>query len=383
MKYANRCKPFFEFPQHELERALWVKPKKVFPSEAAWIEAGMEPEVVFVDHRYKLGTKYHDMRFTLPRGTTIERHWDNSAKKWFVPGVKGISDQFLSEGRFYRVGASMVGADGLKNDPNFPRMKPYMTRVPQGLGYPEYIEGDLSLGQAWGKITWAPDLAAGVIEDAVSEGGGLVCADQAPYVRPSGAGEGEWVLEFYMPYVMVEGNIIGELSGDKGDKLEVSFRNQVAKPNSLDDPEEWLPWKIIATRPGHFQAWLDRGDAALGESSLHGAYRWQIRIRLSEGGDADVIAGLNSLRLVGFFENNIMSIPQLFDGRNTVRFKVDDPEMVKGQVEVTYKWQTDCGEQSHVQKIVPGEMFYRGNEAVYTIDAPGLVRCNSLTVKYE
>ncbi len=383
MKYKNRSKPFFEFPRHEFERALWLKPKPVFKSEAAWRRAGAEPEVVFLDPRYKLGTRYHDMRFNMPRGTAIERHWDNRMKKWFVPGVEGISDQFLSEGRFYRVGASMVGADGLKNDPNFKLMRPYMTRVPVGMGYPEYIEGDLSLGQAWGKVTWVPDLAAGAIEDAKVSGQGLVCSQQAPYLRPGGGGAGEWVLEFYMPYVMVEGFVIGELAGDSGDKLEVAFRSQVAKPNSLADPDQWLPWKILAAKPGHFQARLDRGDAARGESSLHGVYRWQLRIRLAEGGGPGAAAGLESIRLLGYFENGIMSIPQLFDGRNTVRFKLDDPSQLKGDIEVTYRWQTDEGESSHTKRIVPGEAFYKDNEAVYVIDAPGLIRCNSLTISYE
>ncbi len=384
LNYRNRCKPFVEFPQHEFERILWLKPKPVFKSEPAWIEAGKEPEVVFLDPRYKLGTQYHDMRFNMPRGTTIERYWDNTMKKWFVPGVKGLSDQFLPEGRFYRVGAGMVGADGLKNDPNFPLMRPYMTRVPVGMGYPEYIEGDLSLGQAWGKFTWAPDLASGAIKDALISGQGLVCSEQAPFVRPEeGTGEGEWLLEFYMPYVMVEGYVTGELAGDSGDKLELAFRSQVAKPDGLADPDQWLPWKTLSAKPGHFQARLDRGDAAVGESSFHGAYRWQLRIRLAEGGDTNVLAGLNKLGIIGYFENGIMSIPQLLSGRNTVRFKVDDPAEVKGDIEVTYRWQTAAGESSHSKRIVPGEMFYKDSEAVYVIDAPGLARCNSLTISYE
>ncbi len=383
MNYKNRSKPFVEFPQHEFERILWLKPKPVFKTESAWREAGGEPEVVFLDSRHKLSTRYHDMKFKMPRGTTIERYWDNSMKKWFIPGVKRVSNQFLPEGRFYRVGASMVGADGIQSDPNFKLMKPYMTRVPVGMGYPEYIEGDLSLGQAWGKISWAPDLASGAIEDAKVSGQGLVSSSAAPFVRPEGSGEGEWVLEFYMPYVMVEGYVTGELAGDTADKLEVSFRSQVAKPRNLADPDQWLPWKTLAAKPGHFQARLDRGDAALGESSLHGTYRWQLRIRLAEGEDPGVVAGINKLALFGYFENGIMSIPQLFEGRNTVRFKVDDPSEVKGDIEVTYRWQTADGESSHLKRIVPGEMFYKDSEAVYVIEAPGLIRCNSLTISYE
>ena len=382
MKYKNRSRPFFEFPEHEFERALWLKPKPVFGSEQAWRDAGGEPEVVFLDPRYKLGTRYHDMDFVLPRGTTIERHWDNSMKMWFIPGNPRLADQFLADGRYYRAGASVVGADGEKNDPNFDYMKPYMARVPEGMGYPAYIEGDLSLGQAWGSINYYPNLASGEITDAVVSGGGLECESAAPYVRPGASGSGEWVLEFYSPYVMVEGYVTGDLTGGEGDELEIALRSQVAKPNGLDDPEQWLEWETLASRPGHFQSRLDRGDAAAGRSSLCGVYRWQLRIRLAEGGSPEDLAGLNSLRVMGYFENGIMSIPQLFEGHNTVRLKVDDPAQVKAPVTVTYRWQSSDGERFHRQVIEPGEPFYKYSEAVYTIDAPGLLRCNSVTISY-
>lgn len=192
MKYTNRCRPFIEFPQKELERVLWVKPKKVFESEAAWRAAGTEPEAVFRNRHYRMGTKFHDMRFSLPRGTTIERWWDNRMKKWYVPEKN--KDMFLPEGRFYRVGASMVGGDGEKNDPNWKYMKPYLTRVPEGLGYPEYLEGDLSLGQAWGKISYNPVLSRGDLEELKLTGSGLETSPEPPYLRPArDTGQGEWI----------------------------------------------------------------------------------------------------------------------------------------------------------------------------------------------
>ncbi|RLB13521.1 MAG: hypothetical protein DRG82_15540, partial [Deltaproteobacteria bacterium] len=219
MKYKNRAKPFFEFPQRELKSALCVKNKPVFDSERSWRQAGAEPEVVFRNRMYKMGTRYHDMRFRLPRGTTIERYWDNRMKKWYIAQKK--KDKFLPEGRFYRVGASMVGGDGEKNDPNYPRMRPYMTRVPVGLGYPKYLEGDLSLGQAWGKITYRPDLARGDLEEVKVSGEGLESFAEAPFIRPARPqAEGEWILEFYSPYILVDGIIMGELSGGENDKLE-------------------------------------------------------------------------------------------------------------------------------------------------------------------
>ncbi|MEA2064544.1 MAG: hypothetical protein U9P14_12645 [Gemmatimonadota bacterium] len=382
LKYENRCRPFFEFPHREFSRALWVKPRTVFKSEAAWRAAGAEPEEVFRDRSYKMGTKYHDMRFSLYRGMSIERYWDNRMKKWYVPQNK--KDMFLPEGRFYRVGASMVGADGEKNDPNWPRIKPYVTRVPDGLGYPAYLEGDLSLGQAWGVITYRPDLGRGDLTEALLDGGqGLVSAGTAPFIRPEAEGaEGEWVLEFYSPYILVDGFIRGELMGTGQDRLEVAFRSQAPKPLNLSQEDRWLDWRVLADKPGKFRVSLDRADAAEGKSSFHGTYRYQVRLRFSAASEADG-AGLINFGLAAFFENGIMAIPQIFAGDNTVRFMVDDPAQVKSDILVTYKWQDDRGEgeKSHRKRLTP-PMFSRDNQAVYTISAPGLVRCSSVTVSY-
>ncbi len=45
------------------------------------------------------------MSFRLPRGTTIERFWDNSAREFYVPAAKVAQREwpFLPSGRFYRV----------------------------------------------------------------------------------------------------------------------------------------------------------------------------------------------------------------------------------------------------------------------------------------
>jgi len=386
MKYANRCRPFFEFPEKELERALWVKPKKIFESEAAWRAAGTEPEVVFRNRQYRMGTKFHDMRFSLPRGTTIERWWDNRMKKWYIP--KKNKDMFLPEGRFYRVGASMVGGDGEKNDPNWKYMKPYLTRVPEGLGYPKYLEGDLSLGQAWGKISYNPVLSRGDLEELKLTGSGLETYPVSPYIRPSAdTGEGEWMLEFYSPYILVDGFISGELTGTKNDKLEIAFRSQVPKSRNISQADQWLPWKTLSSKPGRFLVTLDRADAAGGESSFHGTYRWQLRIRLASGtthpdsAEEAAPAGVSDLDVVTYFETGIMSIPQIFDGENTIRFKMDDPAQIKGDLLAKYVWETAEGEQSH-EKLLSPRLFFKDNEAVYRIEAPGLERCKALIISY-
>jgi len=380
LTYKNRCRPFFEFPQKEFDRALWVKPKKVFESEAAWRAAGTEPEVVFRDRQYKMGTKFHKMDFELLRGMTIERYWDNSARKWYIP--KKNKDMFLSEGRFYRVGASMVGADGEKNDPNLKYMEPYFTRVPIGLGYPEYLEGDLSLGQAWGRIKYWPDLSREDLQEALLEGEGLVMAEESPYIRPADAGsEGEWILEFVSPYILVDGFVRGELLGSENDVMEVAFRSQVPKRSNLSQPDEWKPWKVLSSKAGPFRVSLDRADAAEGGSSLHGTYRYQIRLRFKADASPSQV-GLADFGLVTFFENGIMSIPQIFAGENTVRFKVRDATKIESDIYVTYTWEAQSGRQYSDTKRIYPELFFKDDEAVYTISTPELRRCNSLVIEY-
>jgi hypothetical protein len=76
-----------------------------------------------------------------------------------------------------------------------------------------------------------------------------------------------------------------------------------------------------------------------------------------------------------------MSIPQIFDGENTIRFKVDDPAQIKGDMLVKYLWETAEGEQSH-EKLLSPRLFFKDNEAVYRFEAPGLERCKGLIISY-
>ena len=379
LKYKNRCKPLVEFPQHEFERVLWLKNKPIFKNQTAWEAAGSPAEVVFRDRVYKMGTKFHDMNFVLPRGTTIERHWDNKMKKWYMP--KSRDFKFMPEGRFYRIGDEMVGGDGERNDPNWRWIEPYATEVPTGLGYPEYLEGQRTQGQAWGLISYLPDLGRGDLAEIRKSGNGLDTFSGAPYIRPSqDGGSGEWILEFYSPYVMVDGSIFGELAGGEGDEVEIAFRNQVAKRSNADEEDRWLPWVVVSDKPGReFRCNLDRADAAEGLSTFHGAYKVQLRIRLKAAGAASEV-GINKLAFTAYFENGMMSIPQIFDGDNTVRFKVQDSKQVTSTLKVAYNWTTEDGEVQETEVNLIPEMFYKDNEAVFNISAPGLKRCNWMSM---
>jgi hypothetical protein len=125
---------------------------------------------------------------------------------------------------------------------------------------------------------------------------------------------------------------------------------------------------------------LDRAKAAAGKPSLHGVYRFQVRVVVNPNAKAGVEAGLKALKLSSHFETGIMSIPQIFAGRNKIRFKVHDAAQVDGPIRVTYRYETKAGEQRH-EKVLTARDF-RDNEAAYQLDAPGLIRCKSLAISY-
>ncbi len=93
--YKNRSKPFFEIAGIEWKRALDLQPV-FFESETAWRKAGAPKESVFENSQYQMGTRFHDMAFRVPRGTTIERFWDNSARQFYVPAGKHTQRQRIT-----------------------------------------------------------------------------------------------------------------------------------------------------------------------------------------------------------------------------------------------------------------------------------------------
>jgi hypothetical protein len=79
-------------------------------------------------------------------------------------------------------------------------------------------------------------------------------------------------------------------------------------------------------------------------------------------------------------ENGIMSIPRITAGKNTIRFKVADAANVKGPLEILYRYQTSSGETQHRHVIQPRDFL--ANVVTYSFDAPDLVRCNSVLIRY-
>ncbi len=379
LEYKNRSKPFFEIAGIEWKRALDLQPV-FFDSETAWQKAGAPHESVFENSQYQMGTRFHDMNFRLPRGTTVERFWDNTARQFYIPAGKHTEREwpFLASGRFYRVTGTSLEGRWPKFDPNYQRMLPLLATVPTNEGYQPELAGGKSIGQASGRIVYQPDLRHRAVAEVVEPGSDLVHAASAPFLRPAtldGAGSG--VLDFYSPYVLVNGVLEGVLAGS-GTKLEIRVEN----PRNAQDNERvvWSEWQTLDTGLGSFRTELGRPRFNGKDVSIFGRYRFQIRLTVPAAPGRTEPAGLSAVKLSLTFENGIMSIPRLFAGRNNLRFEVEDAAQLEGPVTVSYRYTTATGERTDVHELKPTD--FHGNAAHYTVDAPGLIRCRSMSVTY-
>lgn len=379
LRYKNRSKPFFEIANLEWKRALDLQPV-YFESEAAWRKAGAPKESVFGDSAYQMGTRFHDMSFRLPRGTTVERFWDNSARQFYVPAGKQTKREwpFLASGRFYRVTTTSLDGRWPKFDPNYERVKMMLSTVPTNEGYDADLAGGQTIGQASGRIEYAPDLRHRPASEILEPGATLVRAGSAPYLRPAAiGGGGSGVIDVYSPYVLVNGVLEGELTG-AGTKAEI--RTERARYSNEAEPAVWSQWQTLDTGLGSFHTELGRPRFNGKDVSIHGVYHFQIRLSVPEAADRTEPAGISRLRLSLTFENGIMSIPRLFAGRNNLRFDLKNAARLEGPVTVTYRYDTASGEQTAVHTLKPAD--FHDNTARYTLNAPGLIRCRSLSITY-
>jgi hypothetical protein len=374
--YRNRSKPFFEVRGKEWERALLIQPGW-FASESAWRAAGAPVETVFGDSQYRMGTRFHDMKFTLKRGMTITRYWDNSARKFYVPAGAHTRRElpFLPSGRFYRVTDKSHGGNWPASDPNYQRARPQLFTVPANEGYPEDLAGGRTIGQAYGVIDYRPALSDPAYLDAIEPGASLVHSAAAPHLRPAHAGGGgEAVFDIRSPFVLVDGTLEAELAG--GARFDI--RTLAARPRNAGGPEEWSAWQALPAGEGPQAAELGRPRFNGQDVSIHGRYRFQLRLRVEPEAARRSPAGLQSIALKLYFENGIMPIPPLFDGLNTLRLGVAAPPAAP--FTVTYQYETEQGVRTVSRRLPPAALST--GEAPFTLRAPGLTRCKSVSIAY-
>jgi hypothetical protein len=380
--YRHRSQPFFEYFGLEWDRAFLLQPV-YYESEEAWVKAGRPVECVFGNGQYEMGTPYHDMSFQLAKGMTIERFWDNTVRKFYVPKEFETSGEepFRPSGRFYRVTETLFDGNWVKHDPNYRYGAPYVTTVPQNEGYKAEVRGGRTIGQAWGRIAYEPNWSSADFLQVSVIDTDFAHSAQAPYLRPAQKyGGGQAIFDFYSPYILVDGTLNGEWTASTADDPKVEIRVLQPKPRDRTEPDLWSDWQTLHSGAGTFRASLGRERYNGSDVGLHGVYRFQIRFSLSANAARQQETGLGRLKLEAYFENGIMSIPRIVDGHNIVRFKVKDASKVRGPVTVIYRYQTSKGERVHEQTLHPED--FQNQVATYRFDAAGLIRCNSLAIRY-
>ena len=113
------------------------------------------------------------------------------------------------------------------------------------------------------------------------------------------------------PYVLVDGTLSAVLAGEGA---EIAIRTLAPKPRNAAEPDQWSEWQTLLTGSGAKQAELGRPRFNGRDVSIHGTYRFQVRVRVPQSA-AQVAAGLSALSMKLYFENGIMSIPPLFAGQ--------------------------------------------------------------------
>jgi len=376
--YNYRSRPFFEIEGVEWQRALLLHPA-YFESENAWRAAGAPKEHVFGDSVYQMGTRFHDMGFSLKRGMKVERFWDNQGRHFYVPAGAHAQRElpFLPSGRFYRVTETSHHGNWPKFDPNHDRVKAYLSTVPRGEGYPADLEGGRTIGQAYGVIEYKPDLRNASGLDGVLPGATLIQSDHAPYLRPASTdGGGEAVFDIRSPFVLVDGTLTATLAGN----AEIAIRTLAPKPRDTSEPDAWSDWQTLPANHGQVNIELGRPRFNGRDRSIHGLYRFQIRVRVPQQARRETAAGLSAFALKLYFENGIMSITPLFAGKNTLRLRVADAASLAGPIVITYRYVTAAGEKELSRTLQRTD--FQNDEAVATADAPGLERCKSVAIVY-
>ena len=159
----------------------------------------------------------------------------------------------------------------------------------------------------------------------------------------------------------------------------MEVRTLADKVANEGQPDVWSAWQTLPVQRGTAVE-LGRSRYNGTDVSIHGTYHFQLRVSVLPNARRSAPAGLKSISLEIFFENGIMSIPQIFAGTNGIQLRLKNASALRGPIKVTYTYETNDGTRSHSMVLGPSD--FHDNVARYVLDAPGLIRCKSLAVVY-
>ena len=217
----------------------------------------------------------------------------------------------------------MLNGNWVKFDPNYQLAKAYVETVPKDQHYNVDVAGGRTIGQAWGRMLYEPDLKNPEFLQVSPITTDLAHHTSSPYLRPSSrTGGGSATFDFYSPYVLVSGVLTGEWVGSQEDGFRIDLRTMEPKATNLGQPDVWSPWQTLSSKAGAFQIPLGKERFNGKDCSVYGTYRFQVRFSIAPNAARKAEAGLNSLKLETSFENGIMSIPRIIAGKNAIHLKV-------------------------------------------------------------
>jgi Transglutaminase-like superfamily len=254
------------------------------------------------------------MKINLKPGETLIRRWSNEGRGKYIrgQGFGGYPAHLLYGG----------GAD--ENDVEiFKYVEPYRQ---DSYGLPALPVNRCYRYSGNGHQIWSPDLAAGQLQSAPGvQLKNLLYDRKSGLLHPQDAAKpGVILIAVRSSYALVWAEISALWKRDAASSIKISTR--VGKK----------AWKEAWTCP---QAATEQISAAIGKA-VNGLYNYQLKIELQAGAQAQDV-GLKALKTDHTFVNNWLALPFLKPGRNKIRVRLENPDVLKKNLKlfVEYKWQ--------------------------------------------
>ncbi|MDD4889382.1 MAG: transglutaminase-like domain-containing protein [Phycisphaerae bacterium] len=244
------------------------------------------------------------MKLTLRAGEKLVRCWDNEGRGKFIAGqgFAGYPAHF------------MAGGEADESDTDiFPWIEPYRK---DNYGIPELAINRCYRYSGNGHLIWTPKTVNELLQTGGVKAAGVSTDKLGASAWSSDPGKpGTITIPFRSSYALIDCTVRAEWTAEPGRVLLVGGKEPTeVKPTT--QPES----PAHSTR--HFYG-----------KAINGRFAYQLQIELPAKG------GLKGVSFDHTFVNNPRALPFLVPGKNTVRVRLDSPELLKTtKLVVTYEW---------------------------------------------
>lgn len=254
------------------------------------------------------------MKIALRPGETLVRRWGNEGRGKYIrgEGFAGYPAHLLYGG----------GADE-SDEEVFRYVEPYRRD--------NYIIPEMPVDRCYrysgnGHLVWGPDITAAELATAAGVRlENLVYDGKTGMIRPVEAGKtGTLTIPVRSSYALVGAAIrAGWHRAGTNDAARLGLKEPKGGFRSVWD----------ADRTGDWEA-----DATIG-AEINRKYNYELQFQMTAAGDPSAV-GLRRLTLDHTFVNNWLALPFLAPGENTIRVRLDNPEMLRAaDLQVQVDWE--------------------------------------------